>query len=104
MNAILGGSRVYGKPNKDSDLDLVLWLPNSMQRQIVRKEGDETGDDTVRYGNLNIILPNNAKEFSVWLYGIELLKQHKPVTRDKAVETFDNLRMTMGIEPLDGSG
>lgn len=86
--AILGGSRAYGTPREDSDVDLVIQL--SIEDEILLREGlglKETG--SIRIGNLNIIVARTDEQYELWRSGIEILKSRAPVTRQEAIEFFD---------------
>lgn len=86
--AILGGSRAYGTPREDSDVDLVVQL--SIEDEILLREGlglDAQG--TLRIGNLNLIVARTDEQYELWRSGIEMLKEMAPVTRQEAIEFFD---------------
>jgi len=111
MNAIssfITGSRIYGSPTSNSDLDLVI-LVSKDEAEIIKKHADANknlGDDKVyarhehdddilicRYGILNLIMFTDARLFNVWQAGTEECIECKPVTRN-----FAKAAMIMGTE------
>jgi hypothetical protein len=93
MRSFLTGSRVYGTPREDSDIDLVIQLPIDDQNKLI-EIGDEAGiqlDDEypqVRFGKLQIIMVTTDWEFAAWKHATQNLIKQAPVTREKAIETI----------------
>jgi hypothetical protein len=86
--AILCGSRAYGTPREDSDVDLVIQL--TLDEELTLREGlgiDPTG--TLRIGKLNLIIARTDEQYALWCKGIEELKEMAPVSRQEAIEYFD---------------
>lgn len=96
MNAFLTGSRAYGTPREDSDVDLVVLVSDSdmdaLNRLATDDDGEETyGDSTsasLRFGNLNLICMTDPASFGAWKEATAELIARKPVTRDKAVQVI----------------
>lgn len=108
--AFLTGSRVYGKPQPGSDIDLcVLVTPTDFDllfaaahpqsgpsSDIGSRDTRSTliGKDSiaVRYGKLNVLMTTNPEMYEAWraaTLSLTALKDHGgPVTREKAVEVF----------------
>lgn len=83
------GSRAYGSPKKDSDLDLVIIIENEQILSLL-KEISDTPDKSLRFGKLNIIACNE-RAYDQWKEGTELLKKISPVTREQAIRVFEKL-------------
>ena len=79
MNAFLTGSRIYGTPSENSDIDLVV-LMNQTEIEMLSSKFP------IRFEKLNIIAVNNAHEFSLWKEAMELCVNEMPVSRDRAIE------------------
>lgn len=99
MNAFLTGSRVYGSPQADSDIDLVVRVDETTAGLLRLLSGNK---DTVRFGKLNVILCTTDKEFAVWKLGTEQLRYARnagnpPVDKYMAKEAFDHLRSLIGL-------
>lgn len=88
MNAFLTGSRVYGTPHADSDVDLCVVLSEenlNLLRELC--DGDPgSGGDSLRFGKLNLICFTVAECAEPWRVATERLIVRKPVTRDEAVK------------------
>lgn len=83
MNAFITGSRVYGIPREDSDIDLVV-LVDETTRDNLRLLRDNHDAFKVTFGRLNLVLVTTTKEFEAWKQGTEELKALSPVTREFA--------------------
>ena len=96
MNAFLVGSRVYGEPREDSDIDLVVRMSPEDAYQLRRladpiRQNDPMG--VVRYGKLNLVVCETDALFEAWVDGFdevmhEFAKTQNPVTRARAIEIF----------------
>lgn len=102
--AHLTGSRVYGTPRVDSDVDLCVLLPPEDAR-IIGAEADvphQLEDDQlsfpVRYGKLNLLVCVDEFTFMQWERVRSLLMIQKPVTRDEAKTMFQSFGLTHGSE------
>jgi hypothetical protein len=119
MKAFVTGSRVYGTPRANSDLDfatlvsredfdlmLSLLLPHSHGCEFgdypdgcaVLRFGDyPDGCAVLRFGKLNLLLFTDAVEFKSWHTATEHLKSIKPVTRDQAIAAISAQVRTDGV-------
>lgn len=100
----LTGSVVYGYPNKDSDLDLVVRCDATVAQYLrsisalsgthsEAKESDYGTDSTnLHFGKLNIILCETDREYDIWAEGTRMLIDQAPVDRDHSVRLFRELR------------
>ena len=95
----LTGSRVYGTPHNQSDLDVVVQLSKEEWELLLSIGGstapasaaEEFPTLSIRFGNLNLICAKNDDWLEAWWRGTQDLIARKPVTRDEAVATFDKL-------------
>lgn len=94
--ALITGSRVYGTPREDSDVDLVLKITASefeILRQLADPQDEEdtpyNGLPHIRFGRLNIIPCIHQATYTAWKRGTRNLIACRPVTRDEAVHEFD---------------
>ncbi len=87
MNAFLTGSRAYGTPREDSDIDICVllddWIP---ELEKFYEEDGSGGEDGVSFklpGGVNIIAFSKKEEhvFRAWHAATQELKERKPVTR-----------------------
>lgn len=95
MEAIFTGSRVYGTPTDEPDLDLVLLANSDEEWNTIMAMATEQnvesyggGSVSLRFGKLNMIATSCPLAFGVWKDGTEQLKAKRPVTREQAVELF----------------
>lgn len=98
-NAFVTGSRVYGIPKENSDIDLVVLISDEDWEHLAMASDDEnsvneygTKNKSIRFGNLNLLVTTEQKDFDVWMKGTEELKARRPVERDEAVKLFSGLR------------
>lgn len=87
INAFLTGSRVYGMPRGDSDLDLVILCSPGDGEQLWHEAdgGGTSGQASTVFGKLNVIALCNPAEFEAWRAGTEECKTRSPVDRETAV-------------------
>lgn len=92
MRAFATGSRVYGTPKVDSDIDLVIYVDKKTEK-LLRKYCDHNkpSDKSIRFGRLNLILVNKMSQWDAWFLGTARLKKLSPVTRDQAIAEFTKL-------------
>jgi hypothetical protein len=93
MDAFLTGSRIYGTPTSESDLDLVIFLSKS-EAYFIMNHADKDDksrpiydDDNIfvcRYGKLNLIMLTDEDDYNAWKCGTKECLSTKPVTRDFA--------------------
>ncbi len=96
MQSFLTGSRVYGIPRPDSDIDLCVLMSYSEMRILVDAHGREPGEEgsalpratSLRFGSLNLLVTFDEGAFSEWKIATDDLSKVYPVTRDDAIEHF----------------
>lgn len=87
MNAFVTGSRVYGTPRPESDIDLCVVV-SEHDLALLSERADEdpgSGGHSLRFGKLNLIVLGQ-RSFEAWQEATNELVAMKPVTREKAVE------------------
>jgi len=94
-SAFLTGSRAYGVPRKDSDVDMVVYIDPSELTELAKALNADVDDDrpyypsiSVREGRLNLIVLSEADEYDAWLNTTLKLKKQAPVTKEQAVTAF----------------
>lgn len=105
---LLTGSRCYGAPRPDSDIDLVVFAPPLSRALFALEEaGIGQGVDVnrasfpLRFGVLNLIVCKTAEAHDAWAQGTEALVEEArtsqaPVSRQRAVEVFAPLLWGLG--------
>lgn len=108
--AFVTGSRAYGTPRPDSDIDLVCLLDEGDRIVFEADVNGDAGDGTeqelyesagviaLRFGKLNLLLCLDEDAYRTWEQGTRELRARKPVTRDEAVEHFRALRKAAALE------
>lgn len=94
MKSFVTGSRAYGTPRKDSDIDLVIFADNEtaqlLAEQAANREqalGSGAPDDvSLRFGRLNLIVLTDEDKFDLWQKATQALIARRPVTREEAVD------------------
>jgi len=100
MKAFLTGSHVYGTPNEESDVDLVICTDADTMRKLEKLADSDTavsGDNdhasaSVRFGKLNLTIVTNEDEWQAWRLATLALEAEKPVSKGRAVERHEWLR------------
>lgn len=104
MNAILTGSRRYGTPHADSDIDLVVLVDEKTLTELIEQSDPIIGMEKkmtdyatagacgLRFGKLNLLVCTKERQFAQWALGSAVLAEQKPVTRETAVNVMDKLR------------
>ena len=82
MKAFITGSRAYGQPTSESDLDLVILVDEHTKSLLTTLS--DSGKEPIRFGKLNIIACTSEEEFTVWKYGT-LVLVHKRDESQKAL-------------------
>jgi hypothetical protein len=100
------GSRIYGSPTEDSDLDMVIIAREHEWDFLVDSQG---GKFPVRYGKLNLILCRNNREYDSWKEARDLCIKRKnkigrPLTKDEACLIHDMVHEKNGTDIGDASG
>ena len=89
VRAFLTGSRVYGTPREDSDLDLVVFVDEDTKKALRAMSDSNT---KLMYGGLNLIAVTTKAEYDAWYKGTDILKNRPdPVKKAEACEVFDAL-------------
>ncbi len=86
--SFLTGSRVYGTPKEDSDLDLCVFVTQAALEEL-RKMADKVGNsrgDSLMFGKLNLLCFTKQSEFEAWHNATVELCCIAPVSRDRAIE------------------
>lgn len=102
MNSFITGSRKYGAPTKDSDVDLVIEVSETdfdilaLNATEVAEYGRYGGARHLRYGNLNIICPPTPRQLAAWRLGTDNLVKRtvdegRRMSRDEARDHFKAL-------------
>ncbi len=109
MKPFVTGSRAYGTPREDSDLDIVLPVSVEDYVKIFTLANPTTPIDEyapVRFGNLNFILINidqekGRTEYESFVQAYQELMPMKPVTREYAKEVHLKWRKALEARDLD---
>lgn len=105
FKSFVTGSRVYGKPGKWSDIDLVCCVSAKTLSCLLDEAGnfEQQGSDagegsgsvSFTFGRLNLICCDE-RQYEIWQRGTRELKAMRPVTREQAIEHFKALRKDEG--------
>ena len=95
MSAFLTGSRAYGTPQPDSDIDLCV-LVSREDLEVLKRVAGATDtqeywntDAALRFGSLNLLAFADAPQYEAWKRGTAELKEKRPVTRSAAIAHLD---------------
>lgn len=104
MKCLLTGSRVYGTPRLDSDVDMVVLIEDPEDYYILAQESEfntqgaklradqSYNGRSLRFGKLNIIaVLKDEMVFEAWRKGTDFLKSIRPVTKEQACLIFDTM-------------
>lgn len=115
MNAFLTGSRKYGTPRDDSNVDLVI-LTDGVSLHKLSELADDAEEHkspgygalprgkSLRFGKLNLIAVTDPVLYATWVVGTEQLWQKKQEaigypkgwpTRDEAKKVLEGLRISV---------
>ena len=93
MKAFITGSRAYGVPTDESDIDLIVVVEASTLLLLSTladnsgsgmEEATERGGASLRFGRLNLLCVTE-KHHEIWKRATDELREKAPVTRDVAV-------------------
>lgn len=99
--AFVTGSRRYGTPRPESDLDLIVpigegelrWLVGILPPELFGGSASDVSKAvSIRSGPLNLILVPDADHLDGWRRGTRILQREGPVSREEAVATFRGIR------------
>lgn len=111
--ALFTGSRVYGKPKKSSDLDLVLLVSDEEFDLLVKVASRITGysefgspqydvgdgrSGSFRFGPLNVIAMTSEVAFACFEKSTKELSEKAPVDREEACEHMKANRQKFGLD------
>lgn len=110
--AFITGSRAYGDPRLDSDVDLVIRCSPDLEATLRYlsdfKDPTERSNPTrpIRFGRLNLITCTTDEQFAVWRLGTTHMKnvssrQLVTFPKEDAKQVFDRLREM--VEILDSA-
>lgn len=97
MKAFITGSRAYGYPKDDSDVDLAILCSNVdleiLWTEAYREHGKRDGSPKLMFGHLNLVAfdaddPEEVKRFERWREAHNKLVAMAPVTKDVAIKMF----------------
>lgn len=105
MNVFLTGSRAYGTPTDNSDVDLAIVVESADAERLAgladRSRGSASSDWlSLYFGRLNLICLKPAA-FDAWKAANEQLKAERPVTRDRAIEVIEAAKKASGSDAMD---
>lgn len=104
MKAFITGSRAYGAPREDSDIDLVVLMDADTAGELSQLAANFAASPiaaasiatdrglSLRFGRMNLIIETDDGSFQDWIDGTDELKAIMPVTHEKAVDVFDRYR------------
>jgi len=93
--AFLTGSRVYGIPREDSDIDMVILVSENDSETL--KNISDTGKYPIQFASLNLILVKNQEEYNRWLLAMRRCLINKPVDRDTAILIHKQVGITTKV-------
>lgn len=113
--SFITGSRAYGKPRPNSDIDLVVYLSEEDLEILLEMGGFDTpvrfldseyiasGGIPLRIGKINLICVVDDERYKVWKDGTDKLKKRKekrgkPIEREEACKLFARLRHEAGLQ------
>jgi hypothetical protein len=102
MRAFITGSRAYGNPRPNSDVDLVV-LVDEDTADLLRTASETRGP--VRFGRLNLVVCTTEEQYAVWRLGTSQMKTSlNKYTSKEAKALLDQLRLLVGINDGADSG
>ncbi len=92
MNAFVTGSRAYGTPTPESDIDLCVQVTNAEMNLLAGLSDTVKGStpESLCFGKLNLLIFPEEWKFRVWRRVTDQLIAKKPVTREEAVAAFES--------------
>ena len=89
MRAYITGSRAYGTPREDSDIDLVIACGSNDLFEL----WESVDHVRLMFGKLNLVafnvdVPEEAARYERWLAVHKSLVARKPVTKEQAIAAF----------------
>jgi Nucleotidyltransferase domain len=85
--AFLTGSRVYGQPTPESDVDLVVFISEEDKETLVKLADTAL---PIRFGKLNVIALTNEDEFYAWKSATREVQAARSKNGGKALDKAAN--------------
>lgn len=95
MKAFLTGSHVYGYPDSDSDVDLVIFCSQEDKNTLINLS--ETCKMPCKYGDLNLIFCTTPEQYQAWFDATKECKKRGPVTHTEANAIHEKHRNALGV-------
>jgi hypothetical protein len=94
VTAFLTGSRAYGTPRPDSDIDLCVLMSKEDLNELIAGNTPAKSDygkasASLRFGILNLVCMTSEFDFMAWKVATEELIARKPVTKAEAIQTIN---------------
>ncbi len=107
--AFITGSRAYGTPREDSDIDLVIKCSHDDLVLLSSFGGKSTWNQNnvsanLRWGNLNIIAISSDIVYEAWKLTNEELLKRRPVDRETAKTEFKKRIDQIILDMYDAQG
>ena len=99
--AFITGSREYGQPRLDSDIDLVVRVSDETYERLSDLRDDKS-TPAIMFGRLNLIACRTDEEFAAWLIAtrrtrIESDGGKNPVPKKNTIRLIDLLESWAGL-------
>jgi hypothetical protein len=111
LSAFVTGSRKYGRPTKNSDIDLVIFTSQA-DCDLLKELSEEANEDcngyfyenragmSLRFGNLNLIITTTKKHYDIWTQGthhliMESKNQGQGVSKQRCKRYFKRLLLEL---------
>lgn len=108
LPSFLTGSRAYGEPRADSDVDLaVLVTYRELQALLAAadcRDGEYQACTALRFGKLNLLCFVSDAHFRTWRQGTHELIARAPVTRAQAIEHLEAIQPRHGGQTMPAPG
>jgi len=90
--SFITGSHAYGAPTEESDVDLVIFVDQATKKLLTGLS--DTKGIPVRFGKLNLVMPDTSEEFDDWKKTTDILKcqsrkEGRPISHNEAKDAFD---------------
>jgi predicted nucleotidyltransferase len=101
MKSFITGSHVYGKPHKNSDIDLVIYCDAETEQQLL--ELSNTGNYPIKFGKLNIIVAETEQQYQAWFEGrrkcliAKAENNNKGLDKETCIKIHDEVRKFLGV-------
>jgi hypothetical protein len=96
FTTFLTGSRVYGTPTPESDMDMVMFI-DYFNLNLLINSGicdkvnifPHDGSVGIKIGKLNLICLTKQESYKIWLDRTNILLNKAPVTREDAIAELE---------------